>query len=264
MVKCQSKSRQLFWWPGASFSIKQFVAECKICIESGTIKDQSSIGINLPDEPWSMVGTDVLTFRRDLYLVVVDYYSRWIVAVPIETQTAKCVTDVLKEGFSLLGVPNRVRSDNGPCFACAEFCQFAESWGFIHATSSPLYPQSYGMAERAVGTVKGLWSSGRDKVGALLACRLTPLGSATRPSELFFDRLVATPLGNVGSECVDYREFKGSELSNKYDAKLKWDTKHRAKSLPVLSIGDRIWVKTPKKPCREGVVSCLDPLPDSF
>ena len=59
-------------------------------------------------------------------MVVVDYYSRWIEVVPIETQTAKCVIDVLKEVFSRLGVPNRVRSDNVPCFACAEFSQFAE------------------------------------------------------------------------------------------------------------------------------------------
>ena len=89
-------------------------------------------------------------------MVVVDYYSRWIEAVPIETQMAKCVIDVLKEVFSRLGVLNRVRSDNGPCFACAEFCQFAKSWGFVHATSSPLYPQFNGMAEKAVGTVKEL------------------------------------------------------------------------------------------------------------
>ena len=264
VVKCQRRSRQLFWWPGVSSSIKQFIAKCRTCIESGAIKDQPSIGINLPDEPWSEVGTDVLTFRGDLYLVVVDYYSRWIEAVPIETQTAKCVIDVLKEVFSRLGVPNRVRSDNGPCFACAEFSQFAASWGFIHATSSPLYPQSNGMAERAVGTVKGLWNSGGDRAGALLAYRSTPLGSGYSPAELLFGRPVATPLGNVGSKFVDYREFEGSELSNKYDAKLRWDKKHRAKLLPVLSIGDRVWVKTPKKPGREGVVSRLDPLPDSF
>ena len=76
VVKCQRMSRQLFWWPGASSSIKQFVAECRTCIESGAIKDQPSIGVNLPNEPWSEISTDVLTFGGDLYLVVVDYYSR--------------------------------------------------------------------------------------------------------------------------------------------------------------------------------------------
>ena len=63
LVKCQRRSRQLFWWPGVSSSIKQFKVECRTCIESGAIKDQPSIGINLPGEPWSEFGTDVLTFR---------------------------------------------------------------------------------------------------------------------------------------------------------------------------------------------------------
>ena len=61
VVKCQRRFRQLFWWHGFSSSIKQFMAERRTCIESGTIKDQPSIGINLPDEPWSEVGTDALT-----------------------------------------------------------------------------------------------------------------------------------------------------------------------------------------------------------
>ena len=123
VVKYQRRSRQLFWWFEVSLPIKQFVAECRTCIESGAIKDQPSIGINFSDEPWSEAGTDVLTFRGNLYLVVVDYYSRWIEAVSIETQTAKCVIVVLKEIFSRLEVRNRVRSDNGQCFACAEFCR---------------------------------------------------------------------------------------------------------------------------------------------
>ena len=66
-----------------------------------------------------------------------------------------------------------------------------------------------------------------------LRIALTPLASGYSPAELVFGRPVATPLGNVGSKFVDYKKFEGSELSNKFDTKLRWDKKHRAKLLPA-------------------------------
>ena len=59
-----------------------------------------------------------------------------------------------------------------------------------------------------------------------LRIALTPLASGYSPAELVFGRPVATPLGNVGSKFVDYKKFEGSELSNKFDTKLRWDKKH--------------------------------------
>ena len=46
------------------------------------------------------------------------------------------------------GIPEWVVSDNGPQFASAGSAHFANTWGLIHATPSPRYPQSNGLAEK--------------------------------------------------------------------------------------------------------------------
>jgi len=38
--------------------------------------------------PWEVVGSDQFTFDNDLYVVFIDYYSRWIEAVKVDSQTS--------------------------------------------------------------------------------------------------------------------------------------------------------------------------------
>ena len=56
--------------------------------------------------------------------------------------------------FSRYGVPATLLSDNGPQFSSAEMKEFCKLCYFDHVTSSPYYPQSNGMVERTVRTVK--------------------------------------------------------------------------------------------------------------
>ncbi|KAK9513146.1 hypothetical protein VZT92_026707 [Zoarces viviparus] len=58
--------------------------------------------------------------------------------------------------FARFGIPQTVISDNGLCYSSQEFRGFAHAWDFEHITSSPLYPQSNGLAEKTVQTVKAL------------------------------------------------------------------------------------------------------------
>ena len=72
------------------------------------------------------------------------------------------------------GIPEVVRSDNGPQFSALEFNQFAQEYGLRH-TSSPKYLQSNGQAERMVQTVKHLLKNSKDPYMVLLTYRSTPL-----------------------------------------------------------------------------------------
>ena len=88
---------------------------------------------------------------------------------------------LLKEMFSEHGIPETVRSDNGPQFASHLFTEFAKEWNFDHTTSSPRNPRSNGQAEATVKITKGLLTcakySGQDPYLALLAYRSTPINA---------------------------------------------------------------------------------------
>ena len=85
------------------------------------------------------------------------------------------VNSTLKAIFARHGIPEELRSDNGPQYAPAEFTHFAKEWGFRHTTSSPCFPQSNGEAKRTVETTKALLKKEKDPTKGLLAYRSTPL-----------------------------------------------------------------------------------------
>jgi len=109
------------------------------------------------------------------YLLVVDYYSRFPEVVQLRSTTSQSVINALKAIFARYGIPEILLSDNGPQYSSTEFSEFAANYGFVHGTSSPHYPQSNGLAERAVKTVKKLLKESTDQCLALLSYRTTPL-----------------------------------------------------------------------------------------
>ncbi len=80
---------------------------------------------------------------------------------------------------------------------------FADSYGFKHVTSSPLFPQSNGQAERAVKTMKQLLERSSDPFMALLSYRSTPLpGCGLSPAELFMGRKVHTNVPQTNKSLI--------------------------------------------------------------
>ena len=103
------------------------------------------------------MATDLFELETADYLLEVDYISRYVQTTQMHKTTKSTeIIKALKENFARHGIPEELRSDNGPQYTSAEFTHFAREWGFKHVTSSPRYPQSNGEVERAVQIVKSI------------------------------------------------------------------------------------------------------------
>ena len=61
------------------------------------------------------IGPFLISFRNEYILLVVDYVSKWIKAIPIRTNEARVVVKFLEENiFSGYGIPHAIISDQVP------------------------------------------------------------------------------------------------------------------------------------------------------
>lgn len=148
--------------------------------------------------PFEKIGSDVLTYRNKDYLVTIDYYSKWIEVTELENKNSAELISKLKYLFSMHGIPRILICDNMP-FGSFEFKKFADSWNFRIVTSSPRYPRSNGLSEKAVGIAKQMlkkkFEENKDINISLLEYRSTVIPTmGASPSELLMSRLLRTKL----------------------------------------------------------------------
>jgi transposase InsO family protein len=102
------------------------------------------------------VAADILDWHGKHYQVLVDSYPGWFELDLLRDLTSSAVIYKLKRHFSVHGTPHILITDNARQFTSQHFKDFAKQWDFTHTTSSPEFPQSNGLAERAVRSAKQL------------------------------------------------------------------------------------------------------------
>ncbi len=244
--KCRAKARASVWWPKIGDDIQRIVSTCQTCQHYARDRYEPLLSTPLPDLPWQKVATDLFELYGKHYLVVVDYYSRYFELAEIRHQTADDVITTMKSFFARHGVPMIVHSDNGPCYASAQFSTFATKWGFTHTTSSPRYPQANGAAERAVQTAKNLLRKADDPYMALLSYRTTPLVNGYSPAQLNMGRQLRSTVP-VTSAALKPRtpnaaQLRHSDREEKEKQAANYNTRHRARDHAPWHVDDRVWV----------------------
>lgn len=156
-IKISKIAKELFYWPAITADMKSFISECKICNKYAKSQQRKTI-INhqIPELPFNKVGIDIAEYEGKNYLILVDYFSKWLEVKTLKNKTATECIRKLKKIFSTHGIPEIVVSDNMP-FGSHEYKQFAKEWNFTIQTTSPNYPKSNGQAEKAVGIVKNMF-----------------------------------------------------------------------------------------------------------
>ena len=197
ITKTRERARQSVWWPGFSIHIEEMVKNCPTCCKFQSQRAQPLIKSTLPSLPWQKVAIDIFEWKKASYLLIVDYYSRYIEIAKLSRLTSAEVIIHMKPIFARHGIPKKAISDNEPQFSSHEFSKFASTYCFEHVTSSPYFPQSNGEVERAVRTIKVLLKKADDPYAALLAYRNTPLHLGYSPAQLLMSRRLWTSVPTI-------------------------------------------------------------------
>ena len=140
-------------------------------------------------------------------MITVDYYSYYFEIDRLYCTTTSAIVKNLKNQFARHGIPDKIMTDNGPNLVSDKFVKFAESWNFLHTSSSSYYSHSNGKAETAIKIAKTLLRKvKRSKLNfyeALLVWGNTPTeGVNASPSQRLFLRRIKTKLPTTEKTCV--------------------------------------------------------------
>ena len=234
-------------WPGMSSQLTDLVSNCVECKKHLTPKVQPLIPTELPQLPWQKVAMDLFEWKKKTYLLIVDFYSRYIEIALLNRLTSEEVVAHCQSIFARHGIPEQVVSDNGPQFAAEAFQVFAQSYGFDHVTSSPYYPMGNGEAERAVKTIKSLLGKETDPYLALLSYRATPLQVGYSPAELLMSRRLRTNIPTIREfrrpRVIDATVVAEKDAVLKERQKENFDSRHDAREQKSLNTGSNVWMR---------------------
>ena len=174
MEQSKLRAKTCVYWKGINADTERAVTN------QSSQQAETLLPHDIPDGPWQVLATYIFHLEGNDYIIVADCYSKMPFVRRLTcNSTSATVISALKQLFGEHGIPHKLLSDNGPQYDCVEFRTFAADWGFKHVTSSPRYPQSNGVAERMVQTVKKTMLKARqsstDPDLSLLCLRTTPI-----------------------------------------------------------------------------------------
>ena len=77
-----------------------------------------------------------------------DYFTKWVEAIPLKMVTSKNMVDFVKEHIMYyFGIPQTITTNQGTMFTSEEFRDFAASMEIKLLNSSPYYAYANGQVE---------------------------------------------------------------------------------------------------------------------
>ena len=145
IVKTKQLISEKIWFPGIDKDVKEMIGACLAYQVNSTTNRPSPVKMNeLSPELWYIVYLDFCgPFPTGVYLLVAtDAYSRFAVVEIIHSTSASTTISKLERIFSTYGLPQVIKSDNGPPFNSMELKTYMQEKGIKHQWITPLWPQA--------------------------------------------------------------------------------------------------------------------------
>lgn len=155
--KTLGRINKRFFWPNMRHEIKNYINGCLKCA-----KRKVHCVRKAPLEPikptlfvWQQVALDIVGPLPETYLgnrfilVMSEYTTRFMIATPLKTQTAKAVAHAFVENVILkYGTPLKILTDQGSNFMSSFFQEICDILNIKRSRTTAYHPESDGNVER--------------------------------------------------------------------------------------------------------------------
>ncbi|XP_057746213.1 uncharacterized protein LOC130965471 [Arachis stenosperma] len=151
-------ARAGYYWPTMKSDCIQKVRKCESCQKHAPLIHNPAENLHSSEVSWPFHkwGLDILgPFPKapgqvKYLLVAIDYFSKWIEAIPLaKIRAEKVRTFIWKNIICRFGIPHAIITDNGRQFTDQSLAEFLQGFKIKHHFSSVEHPQSNGLAEAA-------------------------------------------------------------------------------------------------------------------
>ena len=261
IVKMKARLHEKVWWPGIDKDVEAACRSCYGCQVVGPPAPRTPVkSTPFPTAPWSELAVDILgpLPSGESILVLVDYYSRFFEIDVIHSTTSRVVIRCLDSHFARHGVPDGLRSDNGPQFISTEFTGFLQELGIVHHRTTPLWPEANGEVERQnrslLKAIRAAHAEGRNWRSELnkflLAYRATPHSTTgVPPASSLFRRTIKTklPAMSLGDDIIPNDRAIRDRVAERQQVSVDAAQSARRCAPSDLSPGDAVLLKQPQK-----------------
>ncbi|GBO38295.1 Transposon Tf2-6 polyprotein [Araneus ventricosus] len=265
--------RHKYQWKGMYLDTKKFCEHCEKCLENKP-KAKLTQTQMIPKRnlaPGQCIAIDVVgklprsTDKKNFILTVIDHYSRYLEAYPLQNITSRTIINCLNKYFANFGLPKFLITDNATNFISNEMVEFLDRLNIQHRKSSIYYPMANGLLERAHRTMKESLASMCESTfqwsEKLLFFKLyynNSIHSVTEfaPAEIFFGRKQNLPLDiffepvTVENESKYLKNIRNNmcsirnEFSKNEEQYFKNNAPHiKGRKVPNFNLGDKVFVK---------------------
>lgn len=253
IVKTKQLIREKVWFPGIDGMVENTIQHCIPCQAATEEYQMEPLHMSeLPKAPWLEVSIDFTGPypSGDYLLVVLDEYSRYPEVEIVRSTSATTVIPRLDKIFSTFGVPEVVKTDNGPPFNGQDFTNFSHYLGFRHRKITPCWPRANAEVERFMRTLKKTLTATNSEgkpwkqnlYTFLRNYRATPHSTTQKtPAELLFGRKLRTTLPTLDNVEPD-AELHNTDKCAKERMKMYADVRNRARPSKIKT-GDVVLVR---------------------
>ena len=128
-----------------------------------------------PLYPFQSICADFFALNSRSFLAIVDKFSNWLSIFQLERDTSEELIRILRDYFSIFGIPITFTSDGAKVFTSKSVEEFFQRYGVVHRVTTAYNPRSNKRAEVAVKSAKRLVRDNLSQTG--------PLTSAAWPSQ---------------------------------------------------------------------------------